>query len=98
MILMSEKRKIQRFNLDEGRIWEAIEGLSPFKTTYTLEEVCEKLNEQQFTIEQLQDLCGDSDYENAQLRLENKKLQDKIDWLCEKYNYPNNKGVKNDII
>lgn len=42
---MSEKRKIQRFNLDEGRIWEAIEGLSPFKTTYTLEEVCEKLNE-----------------------------------------------------
>ena len=95
---MSEKRKIQRFNLDEGKIWEAIEGLSPFKTTYTLEEVCEKLNEQQSTIEQLQDLCGDSDYENAQLRLENKKLQDKIDWLCEKYNYPNNKGVKNDII
>ena len=47
---MSEKRKIQRFNLDEGRIWEAIEGLSPFKTTYTLEEVCEKLNEQQATI------------------------------------------------
>mgnify|MGYP007038183338 CR=1 FL=1 len=40
-----DKRKIQRFNLDEGRIWEAIEGLSPFKTTYTLEEVCEKLNE-----------------------------------------------------
>ena len=47
---MSEKRKIQRFNLDEGRIWEAIEGLSPFKTTYTLEEVCEKLNEQQLII------------------------------------------------
>ena len=47
---MSEKRKIQRFNLDEGRIWEEIEGLSPFKTTYTLEEVCEKLNEQQAII------------------------------------------------
>lgn len=47
---MSEKRKIQRFNLDEGRIWEAIEGLSPYKTTYTLEEVCEKLNEQQAII------------------------------------------------
>lgn len=47
---MSEKRKIQRFNLDEGRIWEVIEGLSPFKTTYTLEEVCEKLNEQQAII------------------------------------------------
>lgn len=51
---MSEKRKIQRFNLDEGRIWEAIEGLSPFKTTYTLEEVCEKLNEQQSTIDKLE--------------------------------------------
>ena len=56
------------------------------------------LNEQQSTIEQLQDLCGESDYENAKLRLKNKKLQDKIDWLCEKYDYPNNKGAKNDII
>lgn len=63
---------------------------------FTLNNVLDKLNEQQFTIEQLQDLCGDSDYENAQLRLENKKLQDKIDWLCEKYDYPNNKGVKNE--
>ena len=44
VIQMSEKR-IKRFNLDEGRIWEAIEGLSPYKTTYSLEEVCEKLNE-----------------------------------------------------
>lgn len=52
---MSKKRKIQRFNLDEGRIWEAIEGLSPFRTTYTLEEVCEKLNEQQFTIQSLKE-------------------------------------------
>ena len=54
MILMSEKRKIHRFNLDEGRIWEAIEGLSPFKTTYTLEEVCEKLNDQEEEIRKLQ--------------------------------------------
>lgn len=53
MVSMSEKRKIQRFNLDEGRIWEAIEGLSPFKTTYTLEEVCEKLNELSEENEQL---------------------------------------------
>ena len=76
--MMSEKRKIQRFNLDEGRIWEAIEGLSPFKTTYTLEEVCEKLNEQQATICKLQDLCGESDSENAKLRIENKKLKAKL--------------------
>lgn len=78
---MSEKRKIQRFNLDEGRIWEAIEGLSPFKTTYTLEEVCEKLNEQQDTIRRLQDLCGESDGENAKLRIENKELQEEIKLL-----------------
>jgi hypothetical protein len=56
--------------------------------------IVDRLNEQQFIIEDLQDLCGDADYENAQLRLKNKKLQDKIDWLCEKYDYPNNKGVK----
>lgn len=58
--------------------------------------IVDRLNEQQFIIEDLQDLCGDSDFENAQLRLKNKKLQDKIDWLCEKYDYPNNKGVKNE--
>lgn len=56
--------------------------------------IVDRLNEQQFIIEDLQDLYGDADYENAQLKLENKKLQDKIDWLCEKYDYPNNKGVK----
>lgn len=56
--------------------------------------IVDRLNEQQFIIEDLQDLYGDADYENAQLRLENKKLQDKIDWLCEQYDYPNNKGVK----
>lgn len=58
--------------------------------------IVDRLNEQQFIIEDLQDLYGDADYENAQLKLENKKLQDKIDWLCEKYDYPNNKGVKNE--
>ena len=79
--MMSEERKIQRFNLDEGRIWEAIEGLSPFKTTYTLEEVCEKLNEQQAIIQSLQDLCGKSDYENAKLRLKNKEQAEEIKLL-----------------
>ena len=47
---------IKRFNLDEGHIWEAIEGLSPYKTTMTLEGVVEKLNS----------LCE----ENEQLRKE----------------------------
>ena len=72
---MSEKRKIQRYNLDEGRIWEAIEGLSPYKTTYTLEEVCEKLNEQQATITSFKD---ENLYSNFELKFVDdlKKLKD----------------------
>ena len=58
---MNEKRKIQRFNLDEDKIWEAIEGLSPYKTTYTLEEVCKKLNE-------LATKCNLLENENDKLR------------------------------
>ena len=72
---MSEKRKIQRFNLDEGRIWEMIEGLSPFKTTYTLEEVCEKLNEQQDTISALKK-------ENERLKRENEALESNVKWFA----------------
>ena len=41
-------------------------------------ECCEKLNEQQATIRRLQDLCGESDGENAKLRIENKKLKAKL--------------------
>ena len=36
------------------------------------------LNEQQATIRKLQDLCGESDGENAKLRIENKKLKAKL--------------------
>ena len=55
-------------------------------------ELQDKIREQQATIHKLQDLCGESDYENAKLRLKNKELQDKIDWLCERYGY-NGDGV-----
>ena len=72
---MSEKRKIQRFNLDEGRIWEAIEGLSPFKTTYTLEEVCEKLNELAGENEQLKKAEKINMEYAEQILEENKKLR-----------------------
>ena len=34
-----------------------------------------KIEEQQATIRKLQDLCGESDSENAKLRIENKKLK-----------------------
>ena len=38
-------------------------------------ETTERLNEQQDIIFKLQDICGESDGENAKLRIENKKLQ-----------------------
>ena len=41
----------------------------------------ELLNEQQATIEQLQDLCGKSDGENSHLRIENKRLQEENEKL-----------------
>ena len=39
-------------------------------------DVCILLNEQQDTIRKLQDLCGESDGENAKLRIENKRLEE----------------------
>ena len=42
------------------------------------EKICDLLNEQQATIRKLQDLCGESDSENAKLRIENKKLKAKL--------------------
>ena len=44
-------------------------------------EVVDLLNEQQATIRKLQDLCGESDGENAKLRIENKELQEEIKLL-----------------
>lgn len=43
-----------------------------------LEEIAKRMNEQQSTIRKLQDLCGESDGENAKLRIENKKLKAKL--------------------
>ena len=41
-------------------------------------EIVNLLNEQQVIIFKLQDLCGESDGENAKLRIENKKLKAKL--------------------
>lgn len=41
----------------------------------------DKLNEQQDTIKKLQDLCGESDGENAKLRIENNKLKEENEQL-----------------
>ena len=43
-----------------------------------VEMLIKKMNEQQATIRKLQDLCGESDGENAKLRIENKKLKAKL--------------------
>ena len=42
---------------------------------YGFDVLCEMLNEQQATIRKLQDLCGESDSENAKLRIENEQLR-----------------------
>ena len=52
----------------------------------SIKEVVDLLNEQQATIRRLQDLCGESDSENAKLRLENKRLQKELN-DCEKFRY-----------
>ena len=44
-------------------------------------DVCILLNEQQSTIRKLQDLCGESDGENAKLRIENKRLEKEVNLL-----------------
>ena len=60
---------------------------------YGFDVLCEMLNEQQATIRKLQDLCGESDSENAKLRIENKRLQAENEQLrkelndCEKFRY-----------
>lgn len=83
--------------ISEQLVEEQLEyGYGVFANSLSPSEVVELLNEQETIIKELQDLYGESDYENTKLRLRNKKLQDKIDWLCEKYDYPNNKGVKNE--
>ena len=48
------------------------------KDYYKFSDICNVLNEQQATIRKLQDLCGESDSENAKLRIENKQLKNKL--------------------
>ena len=64
---MSEKR----FTMKGSTILENGEEITAL-------DCCELLNEQQATIRKLQYLCGESDGENAKLRIENKKLKAKL--------------------
>ena len=70
----------KRFTLDdESRI---LDDGTPLGALY----IVVMLNEQQATIRRLQDLCGESDGENAKLRIENKRLQKELN-DCEKFRY-----------
>ena len=46
-----------------------------------IKEYAKKYEEQQATIRRLQDLCGESDGENAKLRIENKMLEKEVNLL-----------------
>ena len=48
---------------------------------FSRRELERKVKEQQDTIRKLQDLCGQSDYENAKLRIENKMLEKEVNLL-----------------
>ena len=86
---MSEKRfVVKELNFEDTVIEDTVT-----KEQYNEYGVVELLNEQQNTIQSLQDLCGKSDYENAKLRLKNKELQGKIDVLCEERDYWKSKAM-----
>lgn len=65
---MSEKR----FTLNMMKKPSEIEMDGKMISKY---DVVRLLNEQQSIIQSLQDLCGQSDYENAKLRIENDQLR-----------------------
>ena len=63
-------------NFDEDKVND-IEAIGD-DSVLDLKDCCKIMNEQQATIRKLQDLCGQSDSENAKLRIENKKLKEEI--------------------
>ena len=74
---MSEKRfKLQHINDLTDQEYMRLKKITDNGELITLGEVVDLLNEQQATIRKLQDLCGESDGENAKLRIENKKLKE----------------------
>ena len=71
---MSEKRFIVEYGENNLPFFADLEE----HRDMSIKEVVDLLNEQQATIRKLQDLCGESDGENAKLRIENKKLKAKL--------------------
>ena len=77
---MSEKRfKYGRvFPINSDDSLPCITDSENDKDYFRMSDIVNVLNEQQNFIYQLQDLCGESDSENAKLRLKNKELQEEI--------------------
>ena len=83
---MSEKRFVQceiEYGFANTINIKKIDGIYDMQEekTYRIEQIVGMLNEQQDTISQLQNLCGQSDGENAKLRIENKRLQEENEQL-----------------
>lgn len=74
----SEKTKEDFWDNEEEcyDIWAFVDYLEENDCVLSCDEVVDLLNEQEATIRKLQDLCGESDSENAKLRIENKKLKE----------------------
>ena len=82
---MSEKRFTIKSTATELELYDNGVKIGEFPhyewVARPVDYVVKTLNEQQATIEQLQDLCGQSDGENAKLRIENKRLCDELKLL-----------------
>ena len=72
---MCEKRFSVRLRSEcDGVVYSFFDGDKPLD----VEMIVDLLNEQQATIRKLQDLCGESDSENAKLRIENEQLKNRL--------------------
>ena len=86
----------KRFKYEYGLIWNENGEKFDVNECEGRRLVCDKLNEQQSIIRKLQDLCGESDGENAKLRIENKRLQKELN-DCEKFRYTVFKRLNDDL-
>ena len=77
---MNEKRftwKTEKLQHSDDEVLMVVDNANEEWKGHIL-NIVDLLNEQQSTIEQLQDLCGESDSENAKLRIENEQLKKQI--------------------
>ena len=92
MMIKMKKYEIAELSDGEKVVWD-----TETNEHFNFESAVACLNEQQVTIRKLQDLCGESDGENAKLRIENKRLEEENEQLKQKLE---NLGLneKNDMV